>query len=80
MRFRRVIPAAPLKLAVRGHHRGDLGMRFRRVIPAAPLKLFFIGFSTFASVPCFRRVIPAAPLKPYSAALDQCIARRVSAG
>ena len=60
--FRRVIPAAPLKLGVAAGAE-VARVSFRRVIPAAPLKLRTPRQSPTASPRSFRRVIPAAPLK-----------------
>ena len=44
-RFRRVIPAAPLKRGIGGYHAGVAAGRFRRVIPAAPLKPIIITYN-----------------------------------
>ena len=78
-RFRRVNPAASLKLQAVDAQTEPRRRRFRRVNPAASLKPGFLQ-QLFRLVAGFRRVNPAASLKLVEQAPDQPLGSAVSAG
>ena len=80
VRFRRVNPAASLKLHLLSSLSPVVPEGFRRVNPAASLKQFHYSNSRSSAAASFRRVNPAASLKPAWSTRVRARYRRVSAG